>query len=737
MLAALVLIVACEDASTPLNVVPLLPEHYELVGTDQTGMVGEPLAEPIVLTVTDEFGNPTPHGFVEVELPDEAGSLQISDTTTDEGGRIEASWTLGTRAGEYAATLHVTNLEPITFRATAEPGPPDSLTRSGDSQAAPAGTALPEPLVVEVADRYGNPIRALPVEWEVTAGDAALDSASAATDSLGRAHAWLTVGTTQTASTIVARVDTLPEVEFRAVAGNPLNLVIDGFHLTQSTQTYGGSVPLVAGRDGYLRVFVLSDTANIEETDVRVDFYDGGTLLDSRVIAAPSSSVPVTADEGTLAGSWNVSVPGDLIVPGLSVLVEVDPGDGVFERDEGDNTFPASGTPLALDVRSLPTFEARLVPVYVPANGTTGNVHGGNLDDYLADADAMFPIPEYDADLHSTFTTSASGVSTDEQWNTILNEVDALRVSEASSRYYYGVLANPGGAAYCGVGYIGAPTAVGLDVCGGMTAAHEWGHNFGRRHAPCGDPGGVDPSYPDEYAGASIGVYGFDLSTLELKSPTEYVDLMSYCSPEWISDYTYEAVLDFREDEAAAPAADGAVQPTLLIWGRSGPDGLVLEPAVQVDTRPVLPERDGPFTISGVDASGGEVFRLSFAATPVADGPEGTRHFAFAVPLATVQPRRLARLRLEGPGGAPVEVAGGARQADMRPAPAVDRVGARRYRVAWNANAYPMVVASDEDGRILAFGRGGSATIMTDAAQVDLSFTDGLRTTRARRTLPR
>src|SRR5690606_30787378 len=102
---------------------------------------------------------------------------------------------------------------------------------------------------------------------------------------------------------------------------------------------------------------------------------------------------------------------------------------------------------------------------------------------------------------------------------------------------------------YCGLGYVGFPVAIGLDQCGTWTAAHEWGHNFGRRHAPCGNPANPDPSYP--YPNALLGAHGYDPAMGQLKRASSFFDLMSYCSPEWISDYTYQHVLAFREAEAA------------------------------------------------------------------------------------------------------------------------------------------------------------------------------------------
>ncbi|HVI02997.1 MAG TPA: hypothetical protein VM869_30085 [Enhygromyxa sp.] len=71
------------------------------------------------------------------------------------------------------------------------------------------------------------------------------------------------------------------------------------------------------------------------------------------------------------------------------------------------------------------------------------------------------------------------------------------------------------------------------------TFVHEVGHNQGRAHIFCenGDAAGVDPSYP--YEGGIIGVWGFGIRLFRFHSPTASYDYMSYCSPSWVSDWTW------------------------------------------------------------------------------------------------------------------------------------------------------------------------------------------------------
>ncbi|MDQ3029853.1 MAG: hypothetical protein M3R09_07480, partial [Actinomycetota bacterium] len=186
--------------------------------------------------------------------------------------------------------------------------------------------------------------------------------------------------TTYSANPEVQTVEVSPNttvpvtVTYGPSAGASLNLRIDGLNLTQSTQTFDNSVPLVAGRDGYLRVFVVANEANAATPAVRVRFFAGGSVTRTFTISAAAASTPTAVDESQLALSWNIPIPGSVIMPGLSILAEVDPDNAVVESDDTDNAFPRSGTPQTLQVRTVPVFAIRFVPVRQRSNNLQGNV---------------------------------------------------------------------------------------------------------------------------------------------------------------------------------------------------------------------------------------------------------------------------------------------------------------------------------------------------------------------------
>jgi hypothetical protein len=72
------------------------------------------------------------------------------------------------------------------------------------------------------------------------------------------------------------------------------------------------------------------------------------------------------------------------------------------------------------------------------------------------------------------------------------------------------------------------------------TVAHEMGHNLGRAHAPGCDAAGVDPKFP--YANTGVGVDGYSIPEKAFKSRKKWKDVMGYCYPTWISDYTWNGL---------------------------------------------------------------------------------------------------------------------------------------------------------------------------------------------------
>jgi hypothetical protein len=469
--------------------------------------------------------------------------------------------------------------------------------------------------------------------------------------------------------------------------------------------------------------------------------YISGVLQSTRTIAAPGATVPTVLNESSLTSSWNVIIPAAEVQPGAQILADVDPTNAIAEGNEGDNIYPASGTPAALDVRTMPTFYMTLVPIVQSANGLTGNVSVGNQDSFLNLTRRMWPFSTVDPVIHTPYTTTTPGAlaSDGTNWSPVLSELRALRTAEGSSRHYFGVVKVAYSSGVAGLGYLGLPTAMGWDYLptGDGVVAHELGHNFNRLHAPCGSPAGPDPYYP--YALGAIGVYGYDVAGASLKART-MPDLMSYCHPEWISDYTFRGALDYIVSHPTSPTIVSGPVASVLIWGRIDDGTLVLEPAIEVTAVPSPLPPSGPYRLRGTDASGRTILNLSFAPDEVADAPTPTQHFAFVIPQSTLSGAGLSVLQLTGPAGtsASLRSSGAADNAALVDAAATaTRRTAGLVEVRWDAARYPLaVIRSTVTGEILSFARGGAVSVPDAGAEIEVIVSDGVRSA-ARRLVPR
>jgi hypothetical protein len=528
-----------------------------------------------------------------------------------------------------------------------------------------------------------------------------------------------------------------------ASSDGPLNLTIDGVTLTQVVQTYSGTVPLVAGRDAFIRVFARANQQNTATAQVRVRFFVGEALVHTMNLTN-SATVPLTADQSALTSSWNGIVLGQFIQPGLKILAEVDPANTVVEASETDNAFPANGTPAVITVKDVPPLRITFVPVVQRFDkALVGNVTDANKDQFLIDARRLLPLRDIDAQVHAPYTTADSIEITsndgNQEWLRILNEMNALRIAESSTRNYFGVVKVSYNAGVAGYGYVPGRAAVGWDYLpsGRNVAAHELGHNFSRFHAPCGGVGGPDPNFP--YAGGTIGVYGYDFTSGTVRLPSS-ADLMGYCNSPWISDYNYVGAMDWRQTNPSPDVAsaslgrvqDASPRPSLLVWGRVERGELVLEPAFSLVTRPSVPRETGPYRVEGIARNGRTLFSYSFAGERPADAEDATaRHFAFAIPMDEATQGELASIRLTGGGARAATMQAGVAPGGVAAAVnAVDAtVGASgSINVRWGAGTARMALIRDRaTGQVLSFARGGSASVRARSGDIEVTVSDGVR----------
>ncbi|UJR84542.1 Hypothetical protein I5071_66210 [Sandaracinus amylolyticus] len=318
------------------------------------------------------------------------------------------------------------------------------------------------------------------------------------------------------------------------------------------------NAPIVANRGALLRLFVAPRSGYVpRELVARVQ------LGDAAPIEARATLIDVSRDDA-LGSTFNLSIPPAALTPDVPISVGIyDPAArcGGGSPDVAPARFPAAGTAL-LPARSMGgTFRIVLVPVRYTADGSgrLPDTSGANVQRFADEAMRLFPVEGVDVtvrarplDWPNTIGADGSG------WSALLNECGNQRAQDGAppDTYYY-CLFSPsqsfgdfcGRGCVAGLGFVPgaqddrARVSIGLGYSGTQgTFVHEVGHTLGRPHAPCGGVAGPDPSFP--YAGGSIGSWGYDILTGELKDPAQHADILGYCDPTWISDYNYGLIFD-------------------------------------------------------------------------------------------------------------------------------------------------------------------------------------------------
>lgn len=426
----------------------------------------------------------------------------------------------------------------------------------------------------------------------------------------------------------------------KCVGARPIEARIPLVYLTQAVQNRDASVPLIAGREALARVFVVADSVNHLDSDVRVTFYRGRNVVHiARMATRGGHGIPVGVDESRLEATHHATIPGDVLFPGVEMVVELDPGVKLPLRRGSQRRVPRLGR-LKLDVREVREFKMTIVPIQIEGLGTTlaeGASRMTTRSEAVRETLKMLPISDYDFSVRETFHVSLEGYN-------LLQKVDLLRIADGDPGYYTGIIG------FGGVAYLNGRANLSDTTTGTMT--HEFGHNMSLLHTNCGDPRySVDWDFP--HAGGRTGAWGHDRETGTLWSPAT-AEVMSYCSGlgYWVSDYHYAKALEYRlheEEVDTSQAADGHRTPSLVLWGRTGPDGVTLDPAFVVDAVPSLPEGGGRYRIEGRTARGGPLFALRF--DPHIEAESGEEHFVFTLPVDPAWAGSLASITVSGPNG--------------------------------------------------------------------------------------
>ncbi|NUO52080.1 MAG: hypothetical protein HOV80_24780 [Polyangiaceae bacterium] len=350
-------------------------------------------------------------------------------------------------------------------------------------------------------------------------------------------------------------------------------------------QDVPATVPVVAGRDAYLRVgFTVDADFAPRPVRLRISFESASATLEPVDVEVP---VGASSNPASLASTLNAAIPGASILTDSSFRVDILELDPDEEHSEALGTpgWPAEGSTSfgAQDAGSRTKIV--LVPVvYNPdGSGRTPDMSEAQVELYRSRVLSMYPTPAVEIEIGQPWNYNGPSVEAfGNGWGELLASFANAHHGGGSDpyAYYYGLFSPDSSFnSYCGGGCVtglsyssvqpfddDARSSVSLGFTGlefADTMAHELGHAHGQgAHAPCGGAGDVDNAYP--YPGGGIGVLGMDVAKVELKKPTEWKDLMGYCTQNWISDYTYR--LFFSRTQALAQVSMAKYQGPSRAW---------------------------------------------------------------------------------------------------------------------------------------------------------------------------
>jgi hypothetical protein len=320
----------------------------------------------------------------------------------------------------------------------------------------------------------------------------------------------------------------------------------------QAVTTSARLADVVQGRDTMFRVFVTVDAGfAARELSARLTLIN--TSSEQQYYA--KQMIRGNSSDADTASSFPIYVPADEIQADTRYRVEIvectPTGMGMVRTPR----FPATGD-SPLDARETGILKIAIVPIV--ANSMMPDTSDTALEVYRNYFMAMYPATE----VQLTVIESVNA-NTPINWSSTLEVVRRKRQSDApeADTYYYGFLKPAAtlreycrGGCTAGVGYVGGVqsgqtrVSIGLayaDEGSAAIMAHEIGHNHGRNHAPCAPGGGisgVDQQYPHD--GARLGTWGYDPRSRELLDPDETTDIMGYCDAKWVSDYTYQGLVE-------------------------------------------------------------------------------------------------------------------------------------------------------------------------------------------------
>ena len=282
---------------------------------------------------------------------------------------------------------------------------------------------------------------------------------------------------------------------------------------------------MIAGRDTIVEIEVEHSTSRSEPVQLSL------TQPEKSTQEAITSGPPVQGDSAWITRS-SFFLEGEDVFDSQAWEIEIPAFDADDRRSRLTRTFPDYWV-----VQAPPSMKVRFIPIE-----TDDVPDEPDIETIVRETMDYFPFGQLSSELVDSME-APSTVGTAEELAAYLITVWQEDGADPLTLYhglYTGSRISPD---LCGLGEVDGNVAVSrtdLKCTKDKTATHEIGHNLSLRHAPCGiEENGADENYP--YADGSIGdEFGYFISDRRrVASSHDVYDIMSYCTPTFISQYYF------------------------------------------------------------------------------------------------------------------------------------------------------------------------------------------------------
>jgi hypothetical protein len=481
-----------------------------------------------------------------------------------------------------------------------------------------------------------------------------------------------------------------------------VDLTISNIEITQAIQDFDNVAPLVQDKTTYVRIYPKVDIADRRVTAQLRGFRGGVEFFPPLKPRDPFVTVHTTgAKRETLNDSFIFWVPPAWRSGTVTFQAEINPSGAMIPVPETDT----SNNILSIERTFIPKPPVCVTMIPVRTHGSRYTVDSPGFRGIIARFESLWPVPKVNIFYQSTPISKVEPPF----FRLVPYELpkNSARVLNALilRRFFSSGVVCPSGSPFRTVGMVSPDTNTGgvagaawqthtvswvqmegFGVSfntppGGVTMAHELAHNFGDknrwRHVACPGPGqpgapdNINPDYP--YPTDQIGpnrpdaFWGFDPISKAIIPPKLGKDFMSYCGPEWVSDYMWTNIFNeinlrvapVRSLETANTLADLNQSAEILVVGG------VITPAANVATfdyvyrlsqdmisTPTLEElqlnQDAPtspavtYRLELLDTSGAVLFSLPFEPIKDTETENAEQGFFLTVPFDP----RTARVRI-------------------------------------------------------------------------------------------